>query len=97
MIDQKATLVQLILTQEERATLKEVVSELWVRSAVFGYVASILLVGSLLVLEKIDEYLPQAPLFTGTPFALISILTALLWGIGPALLSFLIPSATKDA
>jgi len=28
MIDQKATLVQLILTQEERATLKEVVSEL---------------------------------------------------------------------
>ena len=48
----------------------------WVRSPVFGYVASILLVGSLLVLEKIDEYLPQAPLFTGTPFALISILTA---------------------
>ena len=58
------------------------------RSREFGYVAGILFVGALLLLEKLDHYLPQAPLFAGAPFALISILTALLWGTGPALLCF---------
>src|SRR5437899_4365883 len=46
----------------------------WVRSPTFGYVAGIFLVGALLLIEKVDEYLPQAPLLTVTPFALVSIL-----------------------
>ncbi len=60
----------------------------WSRSSEFGYSCSVFLVGLLLLLEKIDDYFPQAPLFTSAPFALISIFTALLWGLGPALLSF---------
>lgn len=62
----------------------------WACSAKFGYACSIILVGGLLVLEKLDDFFPNAPLFTGAPFALVSIFTALLWGIGPALLSFIL-------
>jgi len=45
---------------------------------VFGYFACVLFVGALLLIERIDEYIPQALLFTGAPFALVSILAALL-------------------
>lgn len=57
------------------------------RSAWFGYIACVLLVVALLIIEKIDEYIPQAPIFVATPFAMVSIFVAMLWGIGPALFS----------
>lgn len=75
-------------SQRESRRIAKLVA--WARSPVCGYVASVLLVGALLLIERIDEYIPQALLFTGAPFALISILAALLWGTGPALLSFVL-------
>jgi signal transduction histidine kinase len=57
----------------------------WLRSAWFGYVAGLLLVGAMTLLEKMDQMVPSAPLFVGAPFALVSVLVALLWGWRPAL------------
>ncbi len=62
----------------------------WLRSPWFGYLGSFLIVGALLLVEKIDETLPQASIFIGTPFALAPILVALIWGIGPALLALIL-------
>jgi len=62
----------------------------WMRSAWFGYVASLLLVGVMLLLERIDQFFPSAPIFIGAPFGLISILVGLIWGLGPALFSIAI-------
>ncbi len=62
----------------------------WTRSPLFGYLAGGFLVGALTLLEKIDASIPQAPLFTSAPFALVSILVALLWGTGPALLALVL-------
>ena len=60
------------------------------RAPGFGYLAAVLFVSGLLALEKLDEYVPQAPLFLGAPFGLIAILVALIWGIGPALVAFVL-------
>jgi len=57
------------------------------RSSWFGYIACVLLVAALLLIEKVDEYIPQAPIFIGTPFAMVSLFVAMIWGIGPALVS----------
>lgn len=62
----------------------------WWRSSITGYFASFFLVGALLIIEKIDELVPHAPIFVGTPFALISVLAALIWGLGPALVAFVL-------
>lgn len=62
----------------------------WARFPAFGYFASALFIGTLLLIEKVDQYVPQSPLFTGTPFAMVSILAALLWGTGPALFAFVL-------
>lgn len=59
----------------------------FLRSPVFGYLASLLLVGLLVVIEKVDEGIPDVSFFIGTPFALLAILVALLWGTGPALVA----------
>ena len=64
--------------------------KIWTSSPAFGYICSILLIGFLLLLEKLDDYIPQAPLFTSAPFALVAIFTALVWGIGPALVAFVL-------
>lgn len=58
------------------------------RSPALGYLAAFLLVGALLGVERLDKHFPQAPLFLGAPFGLIAILVALVWGIGPALVTF---------
>jgi K+-sensing histidine kinase KdpD len=75
----------------------------WLQSPAVGYVACVLLIGVLILIEKIDQYFPHAPLFVGTPFALASMLVAMIWGIGPAVFSiglglmvivtFLVPGA----
>ena len=67
-----------------------VVSFSWLHSAWFGYVASLLLVGIMLLLEKIDQLFPSAPIFIGAPFGLVSVLVGLIWGLGPALFSIAI-------
>lgn len=54
---------------------------------VFGYIAAFLFVAGLFAIERLDPYVPQAPLFAGAPFGLIAILIALIWGIGPALVT----------
>jgi signal transduction histidine kinase len=59
----------------------------WFRSPAMGYLASVLLVCALLLIEKIDEHIPQVSLFIGAPFCLLSILVALVWGTGPALVA----------
>ncbi|HEX4205685.1 MAG TPA: hypothetical protein VHZ51_16110, partial [Ktedonobacteraceae bacterium] len=57
----------------------------WWRTSWFGYIASVLIIGALLLVDRIDQYFPSVPIFVGAPFVLISILMALVWGIGPAL------------
>ncbi|GCE24677.1 hypothetical protein KDA_01610 [Dictyobacter alpinus] len=59
----------------------------WLRSPLMGYIAAFLLVGFLLLIEKADEGIPDVPLFIGTPFGLLAILVALVWGTGPALVA----------
>jgi signal transduction histidine kinase len=39
----------------------------------------------MVLLEKMDRLIPSSHLFVGTPFALVSVLVALLWGLRPAL------------
>jgi signal transduction histidine kinase len=56
----------------------------------FGYPGSLLLTGALLLLEKIDSYFPAVRLFVGAPFALVSVVIGLIWGIGPALFSMVL-------
>jgi signal transduction histidine kinase len=63
---------------------------LWLHSPWCGYPCSLLLVGALLLLEKIDQYFPEAQLFVGAPFALVSVLVGLIWGVGPALFSIVV-------
>ena len=62
----------------------------WLQSPLFGYIACVLLVGLLALIEKIDQYFPHAPLFVGAPFGLASILAAMIWGIGPAVFSIVL-------
>ena len=62
----------------------------WLHSAWFGYVASLLLVGAVLLVEKIVQLFLSTPLFTSAPFALVSVLVGLIWGLGPALFSIAI-------
>ncbi len=57
----------------------------WLHSAWFGYIASLLLVGALLPLDKIVDYFSPSLIFDSAPFGLISVLVALIWGLGPAL------------
>lgn len=59
----------------------------WLRTPIVGYLAAFLLVGALLMIEKIDQAIPQVPLFIGTPFTILSIFIALVWGTGPALVA----------
>jgi signal transduction histidine kinase len=63
---------------------------LWLHSPWWGYLCSLLLVGTLLLLDKIDPYLPGAPLFIGTPFALVSVVVGLIWGVAPALFAIML-------
>ncbi len=67
-----------------------VVSLSWLHSAWFGYIASLLLVGVVLLVEKIVQLFLSTPLFTSAPFALVSVLVGLIWGLGPALFSIAI-------
>jgi len=62
----------------------------WLLSSWFGYVAGLLLVGFMLLLEKMERFIPSAPLFTGAPFGLVPLLVGLIWGLRPALFSIAI-------
>src|SRR5258708_11860706 len=62
----------------------------WLRSAWFGYVAGLLLVGTLVPFDKVIDYFSPSPIFDSAPFALVSVLVALIWGLGPALFTIAI-------
>lgn len=57
----------------------------WMWTPWFGYLVCLFLVILILLLEKLDLSVPHAPLFVGAPFALLSTLAAILWGLGPAI------------
>src|SRR5260221_13027606 len=59
----------------------------WLRSAWFGYAASLLLVGAVVLFDKTYDYISSISMFECVPFGLVSVLVALLWGLRPALLS----------
>ena len=44
----------------------------------------------MLLLEKMERFIPSAPLFTGAPFGLVPLLVGLIWGLRPALFSIAI-------
>jgi signal transduction histidine kinase len=62
----------------------------WLRSAWFGYVAGLLLIGSMVLLDKLYNYISSTSIFDAAPFGLVSILVALLWGLRPALFAIAI-------
>ena len=58
----------------------------WLRSAWFGYVAGLLLVGAMAFFDKLYDYISSSiSMFDAAPFGLVSIVVALLWGLRPAL------------
>ncbi len=67
-----------------------VVRFFWLRSAWFGYVASLLFVGAMVYLDKMYDYISSTPIFDGAPFGLASVVVALLWGLRPALFTIAI-------
>ncbi len=63
----------------------------WLRSAWFGYVASLLLVAAMAFFDKLYDYISSSiSMFDAAPFGLVSILVALLWGLRPALFAIAI-------
>jgi signal transduction histidine kinase len=61
------------------------------RSAWFGYVAGLLLVGAMVLLDKGYNYISSSiSMFDAAPFGLVSIVVALLWGLRPALFAIAI-------
>src|SRR5229473_3764148 len=63
----------------------------WLRSAWFGYVAGLLLVGAMAFFDKLYDYISSSiSMFDAAPFGLVSILVALLWGLRPALFAIAI-------
>ncbi len=50
------------------------------RSAWCGYVAGLLLVGAVTLLDKSYDYISSTSMFDAAPFGLVSIVVALLWG-----------------
>jgi signal transduction histidine kinase len=62
----------------------------WLRSAWFGYVASLLLVGAAVSLDKMYDYISSTPIFDCVPLGLASVVVALLWGLRPALFTIVL-------
>src|SRR5260370_36981204 len=63
----------------------------WLRSAWFGYVAGLLLVGAMSFFDKLYNYISSSiSMFDAAPFGLVSIVVALLWGLRPALFAIVI-------
>jgi len=85
----KGPLHEAVQRPEDRPQ-QRVVHLAWLYSAWFGYLASLLLVGVVLLVEKIVQLFLSTPLFTSAPFALVSVLVGLIWGLGPALFSIAI-------
>ncbi len=62
----------------------------WLRSAWFGYVASLLLVGAVVRLDMMYDYISSTSIFDAAPFGLASVVVALLWGLRPALFTIML-------
>ncbi|HKF38324.1 MAG TPA: HAMP domain-containing sensor histidine kinase [Ktedonobacteraceae bacterium] len=62
----------------------------WMRSAWFGYVAGLLLVGMMVFFDKLIDFVTSSSMFDTVSFALASVLVALLWGWRPALFTIVI-------
>ena len=62
----------------------------WLRSAWFGYVASLLLVGAVVRLDMMYDYISSTSIFDAAPFGLASVVVALLWGLRPALFTIVL-------
>jgi signal transduction histidine kinase len=62
----------------------------WVRSAWFGYVAGLLLVGMMVFFDKLIDFVTSSAMFDAAPFALASVLVALVWGWRPSLFTIVI-------
>ena len=63
----------------------------WLRSAWFGYIAGLLLVGAMAFSDKLYDYISSSiSMFDAAPFGLVSIVVALLWGLRPALFAIVI-------
>lgn len=75
--------------QRNNANQDDNLKRSWWHAPWFGYIASLLFIGLLMLLYRIDRYLPDVPFFAGAPFGLISVLVALVWGIGPAIFTII--------
>ncbi|GCE22598.1 sensor histidine kinase [Dictyobacter kobayashii] len=59
-------------------------------TSLFGYLASCILIVSMVILKYVDTFMERAPYFAIAPLGLISIVVALTWGVGPGLFSLIL-------
>ena len=62
----------------------------WLRSVWFGFVASLLLVGAIVRLDMMYDYISSTSIFDTAPLGLASVVVALLWGLRPALFTIVL-------
>ncbi|MFL5628175.1 MAG: sensor histidine kinase [Ktedonobacteraceae bacterium] len=62
----------------------------WWRTLFVGYPASVLLVGISLLTTQLVQAYTSAYYFIGAPFFLVTVIVALLWGTGPAVLAIVL-------
>ena len=62
----------------------------WLRSTWFGYAASPLLVGAIVRLDMMYDYISSTSIFDAAPLGLASVVVALLWGLRPALFTIVL-------
>jgi hypothetical protein len=62
----------------------------WWRSAPVGYFMCILLMGIALLASHLEQFFAVKPYISGAPFSFVTILVALLWGVGPALFAIVL-------
>jgi signal transduction histidine kinase len=69
----------------------------WWRSPPVGYLICILLMGLALLVSHVEQIFAVQPYISGAPFSFVTIIVALLWGIGPALFAIVLGFILLDS
>jgi signal transduction histidine kinase len=77
-------------TAEQRSLPQRASHTAWWRSPLVGYPACVLLVGIAQIIAHANQTLTSGTYFPSSPFILVTVFVALLWGVGPSLLSILL-------
>jgi signal transduction histidine kinase len=69
----------------------------WWRSAPVGYLICALLMGIALLVSHLEQLFAVKSYISGAPFSLVTIVVALLWGVGPALFAIVLGFILLDS